>query len=157
MASGQRDLTSLIQTMSPSLEEGDFVFAKIPKDSPTLPYYMLNLRTSEIKMIFQEAEAWTMILPKSAAVEQGLTYEFPCRQITLNVHSSLGAIGFLAAITTRLARNLKLGVNPVSGFYHDHLFVPTARAEEVMDELRSMTNEVQGLKDGMGKLELNDR
>jgi hypothetical protein len=36
------------------------------------------------------------------------------------VHSSLDAVGFMAAVTTRLAK-INIGVNPVSGFYHDHL------------------------------------
>jgi hypothetical protein len=57
--------------------------------------------------------------------------------ITLEVHSSLEAVGFLAAIATRLAA-AGIGVNPVAGYFHDHLFVPEARAEEAMrllDEL----------------------
>jgi hypothetical protein len=47
---------------------------------------------------------------------------FPCRKVTLGVHSSLDAVGFMAAVTTRLAK-IDIGVNPVSGFYHDHLYV----------------------------------
>jgi len=58
--------------------------------------------------------------------------------ITLNVHSSLEAVGFLAAITRALAR-LQIGVNPVSGFFHDHLFVPVGREAEVMRALEAMT------------------
>jgi hypothetical protein len=51
--------------------------------------------------------------------------------ITLNVFSALDAVGFLAAVTARLA-NAGISVNPVSGFHHDHLFVPADRAEEAM-------------------------
>ena len=47
---------------------------------------------------------------------------FPCRKVTLGVHSSLDAVGFMAAVTTWLAK-INIGVNPVSGFYHDHLYV----------------------------------
>jgi uncharacterized protein len=40
---------------------------------------------------------------------------FACRMITLNVHSSLEAVGFLAAITRQLAQ-AGMGVNPASAF-----------------------------------------
>lgn len=47
-------------------------------------------------------------------------------------------MGFLPVITTRLAEKLDVGINPVSGFYHDHLFVPGGRADEVVDVLRKL-------------------
>jgi hypothetical protein len=49
----------------------------------------------------------------------------------LTVHSSLEAVGFLAAITARLAET-GISVNVVSAFYHDHLFVPHDRADEAL-------------------------
>jgi hypothetical protein len=36
-----------------------------------------------------------------------------------------------------------MGVNPVSGFYHDHLFVPAERAAEAMTILREMAKEAR--------------
>ena len=68
---------------------------------------------------------------------------FPCKKITLNVHSSLDAVGFLAAVTTRLAKDVRTGVNPVSGFYHDHLFVPVGSEDEVMRCLNMMAEEAR--------------
>ncbi len=70
----------------------------------------------------------------------GLAASFRCRMITLTVHSSLEAVGFLAAVTARLAR-AGMGVNPVSAFHHDHLFVPADRADEAMEILRQLANE----------------
>ncbi len=63
--------------------------------------------------------------------------------ITLNIHSSLDAVGFLAAITTRLAA-AGMGVNPVSGYFHDHLFVPADRADEAMTVLEGLAAENRG-------------
>ena len=34
-----------------------------------------------------------------------------------------------------------IGVNPVSAFHHDHLFVPEARAEEAMTILREISSD----------------
>jgi hypothetical protein len=41
-------------------------------------------------------------------------------------------------VTARLAE-AGIAVNPVSGFHHDHLFVPEDRAEAAMEVLRGMT------------------
>jgi len=57
--------------------------------------------------------------------------------ITLTINSALDAVGFLAAITTRLAA-AGISVNAVSAFHHDHIFVPLTRAEEAMELLSSL-------------------
>ncbi|HEY9768965.1 MAG TPA: ACT domain-containing protein [Coleofasciculaceae cyanobacterium] len=59
--------------------------------------------------------------------------------ITLSVHSSLEAVSFLAAITAKLAEH-KIGVNPVSAYHHDHLFVPVSRAQEAMILLKEFSD-----------------
>jgi hypothetical protein len=65
--------------------------------------------------------------------------------ITLDVHSSLEAVGFIAVIATAL-KNLNIGVNPVSGYFHDHLFIPDGREKEVMAMLKTIR---QQAKSGM--------
>jgi hypothetical protein len=60
--------------------------------------------------------------------------------ITLTVHSALEGVGFLAAITARLSAS-GIGSNPVSAFYHDHLFVPADRADDAMRVLRELSAE----------------
>ena len=93
-------------------------------------------------MIFEEEEGTTLILLKSEAESHALHYEFPCRMITLNIHSSLEAVGFMARITSELAKH-DMGVNPVSGFFHDHLFVPDGREQDAMKILREMSGSIQ--------------
>ena len=92
-------------------------------------------------MVFKEDEGITVITTLQQATEHGLHYDFVCRKITLDVHSNLDAVGFLATITTRLARELNIGVNPVTGFYHDHLFVKVGVEEDVLRVLREMALE----------------
>ena len=48
-----------------------------------------------VKMIFKEQEATTVILPLDVAKAHGLEYTFPSKLITLNIHSSLEAVGFM--------------------------------------------------------------
>ena len=54
-----------------------------------------------------------------------------------DVHSALEAVGFIARVATALA-DAGMGVNPVAGFYHDHLFVPEDRAEDAMTVLEGL-------------------
>ena len=88
-------------------------------------------------MRFREQEGWTLIVEETEALRAGLEGIFRCRLITLNVHSSLDAVGLLAAVTTRLAA-AGISVNAVSAFHHDHLFVAPERAEEACGILRDL-------------------
>lgn len=127
---GETNLDALIKSMSAVLVDGLYVFVTSADDLGSL-----NLAP---RMIFQEAEGTTYIILKSQADAHGLAYEFPCRMITLNIHSSLEAVGFMARIATELAKQ-DMGVNPVSGFFHDHLFVPDGRESDAMAVLRGMS------------------
>ncbi|TIT63652.1 MAG: ACT domain-containing protein [Mesorhizobium sp.] len=121
---GETDLRTLLASMTPELLDGTYVFATL---KPGVP----RPEGLEPVMVFREREGTTLIVTEEAAQTMGLAASFRCRMITLNIHSSLEAVGFLAAITARLAA-AGMGVNPVSAFYHDHLFVPAERAEEAM-------------------------
>ena len=81
--------------------------------------------------IFREQEGIALILTLADAEAAGLRSQFPSRMITLNAFSALDAVGFLAAVTARLA-DAGISVNPVSAYYHDHLFVPVDRADDAM-------------------------
>ena len=127
--SGELDLEKLMATMSAELHEGVFVFATVKNGQ--MPTGVAP------RMMFQENEGTTLILLKSEAEAAGLSFEFPSRMITLNVHSSLEAVGFIARIATELAA-AGMGVNPVSAFYLDHLFIPDGRQDEAMTLLKAM-------------------
>lgn len=128
-------LEELISTMQPTLQGPAMVFVTLPPGTQC-PAYVQPIMT------FREVEGQTLILTAAEAQEAGLPSTYVCRMITLNVHASLEAIGFLAAITARLAK-AKLSVNPVSAYYHDHLFVPQDRAREALNILREMAATAQ--------------
>ncbi|WP_138935100.1 ACT domain-containing protein [Roseovarius arcticus] len=131
---GEQDLERLLAEMSPVLDTQIYVYVTLPsRDVPPL---------IAPRMIMQEAEGTTIIVTRAAADEAGLAHVFACRMITLNVHSALDAVGFLARITARLAE-LGMGVNPVAGYFHDHLFVPEARADDAMTALHQMVLEAR--------------
>ncbi|MFA6154898.1 ACT domain-containing protein [Mesorhizobium sp.] len=133
---GETDLKTLLSSMTPELRAGTYVFVSLAPD-------VSQPEGLEPMMIFREREGVTLIVTEDAASASRLTASFRCRMITLNIHSSLEAVGFLAAITARLA-SAGMGVNPVSAFYHDHLFVPADRAEEAMVLLRQLAKDRAG-------------
>lgn len=127
---GEKNLSRLIAGMRPKLQDGVFVFTTLSPDAPP-PAGIAPL------MVFREAEGTTLILTEDQAQRAGVAATFRSRMITLEIHSSLEAVGFMAAIATRLAE-AGMGVNPVSAFYHDHLFVPAERADEAVAILEEM-------------------
>jgi uncharacterized protein len=120
---GERDLHQLLRNASPSLHPEVFVFCTLPEgDLPADVKPVCTLR---------ETEGMTIIVRRGEAERLGLAHTFSCRMITLNAHSALDAVGFIAAITERLAAR-GISANIVSGYYHDHLFVPLERSEEAV-------------------------
>jgi uncharacterized protein len=135
MMSGERDLNTLLRSMKPEMQEGIFVFCTLPKGK-AIP---ANLKPVHI---FHEREGTAFVVKREEAEAAGLPWQFASRLITLTVHSSLEAVGFLAAVTASLAE-VGISVNAVSAFYHDHLFVPVERAEDALRLLRSLAGDVQ--------------
>lgn len=128
----ESDLKALLTKMDPVLQEDEYVFCSVSSDEYS------KLQSPPIGW-FHEAEGITIILKKDTADHEGLDYEFPSRMVTLNVCSSLSAVGFLAVITEKLAAH-EISVNAISAYYHDHIFVPTERTEEVMRLLKELVN-----------------
>jgi len=126
----ERDLDVLLKQMQPELQPGIFVFCTIAPDA-SIPAALNPLLT------FREQEGTTLVVPRDEAEAAGLNHAFASRLISLTVHSALDAVGFLAAITARLAE-AGISANAVSAFHHDHLFVPEDRANEAMALLQNM-------------------
>ncbi len=130
---GETDLKTLIRSMLPELHGGTYLFVALPPAEEIPP-------SITPRLIFREAEGLTLIVERGEAEQAGLTGTFPCRMITLSIHSSLEAVGFLPVVLGRLAA-AGISVNAVSAFYHDHLFVPTERAAEALGILQSLAAE----------------
>ena len=124
------ELAALLSNIRPEMREGTFVFCTIA-EGERIP------ATVDPLLTFREREGTTLVLRREEAEAAGLSYQFASRLITLTVHSSLEAVGFLAAVTARLAE-AGIAVNAVSAFYHDHLFVPEHRADEALGLLQNM-------------------
>lgn len=127
----ESNLPRLLASLEPSLVDGECVFATVPADQ--------RRRWSNVSPIceFRESEGISLIVRRAEAEAAGLPFAYPCRQITLTVHSDLAAVGLLAAVTTRLAAH-GISVNAQSAYFHDHLFVISDRADEALAVLRQL-------------------
>jgi uncharacterized protein len=119
---GETDLATLLRSMRPMLNDGIYVFCTIGAAMPD---------TSEIVFFFKEAEGITVVCKQAYADQQNYEYSATFAWITLQVHSSLAAVGLTAAFSQALA-NHQISCNVVAGYYHDHIFVPTDKATEAL-------------------------
>ena len=127
---GETNLEALIRNMEPELHEGTYVFASIT-NIESIPRTMT---ICEVK----EKEGVTVVVSKEDAEQLGLPIDFIASWITLNIHSSLEAVGLTAAFATALGKN-NISCNVIAGYYHDHIFVDQKDADKAMKVLWEMT------------------
>jgi len=118
---GERDLSRLLQNLKPKLCPERYTFTEAAE--PIL--------LAGVFALVREDEGLTAIQadPRGAWAK-----------ISLQVHSSLEAVGLTGVLTTRLAE-LGISANVVAGLNHDHLFVPWDRREEALACLQALESE----------------
>lgn len=133
--SGENSLDILLSSMSPELGDDAFVFL-------TSPEGFSSKEKDEALMVYKEVEGVTLLVREEIAQAMGREYEQKWAKITLTVHSDLAAVGFLAAILPKLAE-AGISVNPVSAYFHDHLFVPWEKREIALKILSCFTSKAE--------------
>ena len=126
--SGEINLEVLLASLDPILSEEEYVFFT-PEILPPLD--------DSIFACIQEQQGWTCIIKRRAVDQQDMQYESIFKRITLQVHSSLEAVGLTAAISNLLAE-YDISCNIVAGYFHDHLFVPVKQADEALVLLKKL-------------------
>jgi hypothetical protein len=134
--SGETNLNKLLGSMQPVLSKPEYVFASLDKDSPA------SLAMLEPLGTFYEKEGLTVIVLKTNAEALGIRYQGVFQCITLNVHSSLDAVGLTAAVSTVLA-NEGISANVVAAYYHDHIFVPIVKANQALSCLQQLVRDCE--------------
>lgn len=127
--SGETNLARLLRSMTPQLNPGQYVFCCVPVEH--------DCRALQPIASLREAEGLSLVLTRESADAHGLHYDYVAAWITLQVHSSLAAVGLTASFSAALAQ-AGISCNVVAGFHHDHLFVPSERAEQALSTLRAL-------------------
>lgn len=90
-----------------------------------------------IYAVLTEAEGTTVVATVAEAHRRGWPTDFVAAWLTVQVHSSLEAVGLTAAMS-RILTDRQISCNVLAGFYHDHLLVPADRADEAVEALESL-------------------
>ena len=87
---GEMELASLLRGMTPVLNPDVLVFLHLTSadNQPA------EIRDKSV-FTFREREGNTYVVDKEVVERLGYQYEFPCRRVTLNIHSSLQAVGLI--------------------------------------------------------------
>ena len=100
--------------LNPSLNEGEYVYCTVDNID--------KIPLSKILFLFKEKESITIIIKKEYAEELNLNFSYVASWITLNVHSSLSAVGLTAKFSKALS-DAGISCNVVAAYFHDHIFV----------------------------------
>ena len=126
--SGETNLQQLLKTMSPVLSQQEYVFVTFEKADNA------NFARLEPVATVMEEEGLTMVVAKDLADANSLQYTGVFRRITLEVHSSLEAVGLTAAFSNKLAQH-GISANVIAGYFHDHIFVQSKSSAKAMAAL----------------------
>ncbi|MGB7448710.1 MAG: ACT domain-containing protein [Ornithinimicrobium sp.] len=125
---GEHDLKTLLRTMQPRLESGEWVFVTVD-DVPD---------DVEALATFRETEGLSAVIRRESADAHHLPYDLVAAWISLTVHSALDAVGLTAAVSAQLTA-ADISANVVAARHHDHLFVPLSRAVEAVQILEDLS------------------
>jgi uncharacterized protein len=126
---GEQNLAVLLQSLQPQLQPEPYVFCCVAQADADL--------VAKAFATVHEAEGLTLVLPATVAEYYRLPALPQWARITLMVHSSLEAVGMIAAISTRLSEH-GISTNPIAGYYHDHVFVQWSRRFEALELIEQL-------------------
>jgi hypothetical protein len=129
----ETDLDTLMRNLEPRTLPDTYVFCSVEDAN-----YGALSHTSPLAS-FAEPEGLTLVLTRESADQEGLAYQGTFRCISLQVHSSLEAVGLTAAVTSELAAH-DISANVIAGYHHDHIFVPSRHADLALSLLKARSS-----------------
>ena len=126
-------LPTLLRTLAPALRDDEWVFCWLADDAA-------RAHADAALASVREDGGVSLVLPLPHVRAHGLPDAPTFRCITLTVHSSLEAVGLTAAVAGALAAR-SIAANVIAGARHDHVFVPSDRADEALTVLQQLSRE----------------
>lgn len=131
IGAGETDLARLLAGLAPAVVPRPRAIRTQAHDAPVPAGAILWFREDEAATVIVEADG-----PSTAAnADAG---EPRWAQVVLRIHSSLDAVGMMAAVSAALAER-GIPCNAVSAYFHDHLFVPWSRRDDALAALHALS------------------
>ncbi|MGI9611629.1 MAG: methyltransferase domain-containing protein [Acidimicrobiales bacterium] len=131
---GETNLNVILEELSVIRRPGRFAVVAV-EEPPTL--------TDGVEALVAEADRTTVVATVERAEQSGWQIDFEAAWLTLDVHSSLEAVGLTAAAATALAER-SIPCNVLAGWKNDHILVPVAQAEAAIAALSDIANHSHG-------------
>ena len=125
---GEHVLAVLLRSMRPELLTGDWFFATVAPGAEVIAAATVR-----------EPEGLSVVVDRAEAERLGASTTHSYRWITLRVHSSLEAVGLTAAVSAELTDH-GISCNVIAGTFHDHLLVPSRRADDAVRALADLSS-----------------
>lgn len=128
MSGGETNLAKMLATLHVERRPGTYAYVQF-EDRPT--------DLDGVAALIEESEGTTVVAPLEIAKIRGWEVVFEAAWLTLQVHSSLEAIGLTAAVSSALGAN-GIPSNILAGALHDHILVPVTAADRAVAALESL-------------------
>jgi hypothetical protein len=122
------DLDALLAGVAPTRRPGEFVFVTVD---------LLEQPSDAIATVHEDG-CLSCVVDVSTARALGHPAEPVLAWITLQVHSSLTAVGLTAAVASTLAER-GIAANVIAGHRHDHVLVPIERADDALVAIEALS------------------
>ncbi len=133
----RKKFDKLLKNLSPALHKEKFYFASLD-ESASMPLHSI---LDNIHSLVREKEGITIVFTEAALKEMKINSDKmtgPFALISLGAFTDLtGDVGFLSNIDSKLAKD-GISLNIISGYYHDHLFVPYEKKDNALKVLESL-------------------
>lgn len=126
---GEVNLKNILKNLNPALNEGKYVYCTVDN--------IEKIPLSKILFLFKETESITVVVTKEDAEELNLSFSYVASWITLEVHSSLSAVGLTAKFSQALSE-AGISCNVVAAYFHDHIFVDEKDAVKAIAVLNTL-------------------
>lgn len=128
MSGGETNLAKMLATLQVERRPGTYAYVLFETRPPDL---------DGVAALIEEREGTTIVVPLEIAKIRGWKIVFEAAWLTLEVHSSLEAVGLTAAVSAALGAN-GIPCNVLAGTLHDHILVPVTAVERAIAALESL-------------------
>lgn len=128
--SGETNLRVLLRSMKPVLDEKPYGFAALGDDE--------TIQLDKAFAVIREDEGMTVVARSDVFANVNRQVPAEWARITLQIHSSLQAIGLTASFAAALGK-ANISANVIAGYYHDHIFVQWDNRQAAMDALLDLS------------------